>query len=232
MSGQPDFKPNRRYGPKPERRRFDFEEAKRRYLDGETTTEIARSFGVSNTAVGAALKRMGIELRRDAWKANLQIANEAQKQSPTCKSGHEFTPETTYTKFSHGYLVRECRICRRATIKARRARLKAMGIKRLHGWHLSRKGELPICRNCGSNDRVELHHAIPRSKCRASRSDLRNGIPLCFRCHRGWHNGTVTIYRDVFRPDEWVYISTIELTGESIGAWLDNKYPRRLKAAA
>jgi hypothetical protein len=97
------------------------------------------------------------------------------------------------------------------------------------GWRLSRKGETN-CRNCGkpkSRQPLQLHHAVPRSKARHVKADLRNGIPLCLDCHSGWHRKTVVIYRDVFTADEWGFISSVQLTGELIGPWLDRHYPER-----
>lgn len=74
---------------------------------------------------------------------------------------------------------------------------------------------------------MQLHHAIPRSKWRAGRADLRNGIPLCFTCHTGWHHRKVVIYRDVFTPEEWAFMSSARLTGQRVEAWLDDRYPAR-----
>jgi hypothetical protein len=94
------------------------------------------------------------------------------------------------------------------------------------GWSRDAKGE-HSCRNCGSTDRVELHHAIPRGKCKAIAADLRNGLPLCMACHRGWHAYKVVIYRDVFTKDEWDFLCSVRLTGERVEAWLDGHYPER-----
>lgn len=99
------------------------------------------------------------------------------------------------------------------------------------GWKLNNKGEGRICRNCGGQERVQLHHAIPRSKARHVRADLRNGVPLCGDCHTGWHSSKVTLYRDIFSEEEWAFISGVELTGENIGPWLDRRYPEREVAA-
>lgn len=38
------------------------------------------------------------------------------------------------------------------------------------------------CALCGSSERVEAHH-IKRRSHRVLRHDVRNGIPLCYRCH-------------------------------------------------
>jgi hypothetical protein len=94
------------------------------------------------------------------------------------------------------------------------------------GWNRAAKGEYS-CRNCGSNERVELHHAIPRGKCRAVAADLRNGLPLCMKCHRGWHAHRVVLYRDIFREEEWDFLQRVRLTGQNTEAWLDGAYPER-----
>lgn len=84
------------------------------------------------------------------------------------------------------------------------------------------------CRNCGGLFGVlSLHHVVPRSMCKASRYDLRNGLQLCTSCHLGWHHRGVVIYRDVFTESEWAYLVSIDLLGQNIDAWLDERYPRR-----
>lgn len=89
-------------------------------------------------------------------------------------------------------------------------------------WAISMKRE-PVCRNCEQAAEImHLHHAVPRSHSRAGKYDLRNGLPLCHRCHTGWHQMGVNIYRDVFTAEEWSFIQT--LTGEE---WLDRRYPVR-----
>lgn len=100
---------------------------------------------------------------------------------------------------------------------------KRVGIT-IPGWRLQAKGE-SCCRRCGDRDRVQLHHAIPRGKWKDGRADLRNGIPLCFACHTGWHHHRVTLCRSIFKQDEWSFISSAVLTGQSTEAWLDDRYP-------
>ena len=82
---------------------------------------------------------------------------------------------------------------------------------------LTAKGET-LCRNCGALA-TEPHHAVPRSLSPAGRSDLRNCLPLCHRCHTAWHNGK-PIPRSVFTPDEWAFIATI-----GTPTFLDKRYP-------
>lgn len=105
----------------------------------------------------------------------------------------------------------------------------AMLVARVPGWRLDRKGETN-CRNCGSRERVQLHHAIPRSRCRSIRADLRNGVPLCWVCHTGWHSKTVVIPRSIFKPEEWQFISHVDLGDREIGPWLDKHYPETVAA--
>lgn len=102
--------------------------------------------------------------------------------------------------------------------------------RRAEVWHrrfnLKLKGE-DCCRNCGADYTLHLHHAIPRSKSREARDKLLNGVPLCPKCHLGWHRKCVVLYRDIFTAEEWAYLSSVELVGERIEAWLDDHYPDR-----
>ena len=93
-------------------------------------------------------------------------------------------------------------------------------------FNLRLKGET-CCRACGGTNALALHHAIPRSMCKAARRDLRNGLTLCGGCHQRWHTRTLTIYRDIFTADEWAFISTCELLGQRIDTWLSERYPPR-----
>ena len=99
------------------------------------------------------------------------------------------------------------------------------------GFTLAAKGETR-CRNCGSASGLNLHHIIPRSMWKAGITNPLNGVPLCVRCHMGWHNRAVTIYRDIFTAAEWACVSGAKLLGQEVGAWLDRRYPPRRKAAA
>jgi hypothetical protein len=99
------------------------------------------------------------------------------------------------------------------------------------GWRVSAAFSLRLknedkCRACGGGA-DHLHHAIPRSMYRDGILELRNGIPLCEVCHTGWHHRRVTIYRDVFTEDEWAWLTTQELRGQNVIAWLDDRYPSR-----
>lgn len=86
-------------------------------------------------------------------------------------------------------------------------------------WGPTAKGE-HRCRPCGSAYALHLHHAVPRSICpKEAKADLRNGVPLCARCHMDWHQGK-PLPREMFTEDEWGYIETL------IGPdWLDRRYP-------
>jgi hypothetical protein len=96
-------------------------------------------------------------------------------------------------------------------------------------FNIKLKGEA-CCRNCGSTRHLHLHHIVPRSMCRAARRDLRNGLPLCASCHSHWHARSITIYRDAFRDNEWAYVSSLQLLGQDIATWLDERYPVRPSA--
>lgn len=102
---------------------------------------------------------------------------------------------------------------------------KSTGLN-LRKFTLKLKGE-EWCRNCGSTERLHLHHMIPRKKYVAGREELLNGMALCSRCHLGWHLHGKVIYRDLIREDEWAWLSSVELTGENTLDWLDRHYPPR-----
>jgi 5-methylcytosine-specific restriction endonuclease McrA len=108
--------------------------------------------------------------------------------------------------------------------KPPKSRAGERALKRV--FNLRLKGE-DRCRNCGRGGPLHLHHAVPRSMSHAARTELLNGLPLCPRCHSGWHQRVVTIYRDVFTEAEWQFISAVELFGQRIGAWIDDRYPDR-----
>lgn len=87
------------------------------------------------------------------------------------------------------------------------------------GWRLKVKGET-TCRNCGQEAR-HLHHIVPKSKSALGKTDvLRNGLPLCADCHRGWHHHTTTIYMTALREEE--LINAINLAGL---LWVEEHYP-------
>lgn len=98
-------------------------------------------------------------------------------------------------------------------------------------FNLRLKGETK-CRCC-PKPAHDLHHAIPRSLgTPESKRNLLNGLPLCKPCHSRWHRRTLTIYRDVFTPEEWAYLLAVPMTGRVTEAWLDDRYPARPEVAA
>ena len=94
------------------------------------------------------------------------------------------------------------------------------------GMTLQGKGET-ACRNCGATELLQLHHAIPRSMWKAGILEPLNGVPLCVRCHMGWHHRHVVIHRDVFTAEEWDCLRSAVLLGQNVVAWLDERYPVR-----
>lgn len=90
---------------------------------------------------------------------------------------------------------------------------------RIAGWSIKNKGE-EFCRNCGAMA-MHLHHIVPRSKTSLGREDYtKNGMPLCFNCHRGWHDRRVTIFRNRLRPEELDF--AIAHGGP---VWVERNYP-------
>jgi 5-methylcytosine-specific restriction endonuclease McrA len=90
-------------------------------------------------------------------------------------------------------------------------------------WTVKLKGE-EACRNCGiSGVILHLHHIVPRSLAPSATLDLRNGLPLCLRCHMGWHKRYVTICRDILSAEEWSFVSTLKSA-----SWFDERYPERV----
>lgn len=104
--------------------------------------------------------------------------------------------------------------CRSKAIAAGRRGDKPAGRR----WGITAKGE-EECRNCGC-EADHLHHVVPRSKSKAGVDDLRNGIPLCFDCHRGWHDRRVVIPLWRLKPDELRFAAEI-----SDDVWLERNYP-------
>jgi hypothetical protein len=88
-------------------------------------------------------------------------------------------------------------------------------------WNIAVKGQ-EGCRNCGARA-AHLHHIVPRGKAKAGmRAVQENGLPLCARCHLGWHERTVTIYRDRLTADE---VAFAEQHGGVV--WVEKNYPYR-----
>lgn len=89
----------------------------------------------------------------------------------------------------------------------------------VHGleWSLARKGE-DLCRRCGGTA-DHLHHLVPQAS-GDSPCPMRGGLPLCRKCHKGWHHRGVTIFRDHLLPEEVAFVAST--MGE---AWLNASYP-------
>ena len=109
-------------------------------------------------------------------------------------------------------------------ISARQAAVRRRNPKSPPGalrWGLAIKGEFR-CRSCGG-EAHHLHHIVPRSKSRLGREEVAgNGMPLCARCHQGWHDGSVIIFRDRLQPQELAW--ALEHGGP---VWVEAKYPYR-----
>lgn len=92
--------------------------------------------------------------------------------------------------------------------------------KLIPSWTLEAKGEAH-CRRCGKQA-TDLHHIVPRSLSREGREDMRNGLPLCRRCHDYFESGG-PLGRDLLTQEELAFVRTIIGPG-----WLARRYPRDL----
>lgn len=92
-------------------------------------------------------------------------------------------------------------------------------------WTLATKGEA-ACRVC-DEPAEHLHHLIPVAERFVYRAIPEYaGIPLCSRCHTGWHHRAVTIYADCLQPQEAVFV--VEMMGRE---WFAASYPKRKDSA-
>lgn len=88
-------------------------------------------------------------------------------------------------------------------------------------WSLAVKGER-ICRNC-PEEAEALHHIVPRKLNETGVSEPEaNGMPLCTKCHAGWHRRVIPIYRDQMSGLERGFV-----LGAMGRNWMDNWYPER-----
>jgi hypothetical protein len=192
---------------------------------------IASRVGASRQTVYYWLNR-DVERARSLRRNPEQRAKRRDRQPPrrvrrTCEGcGVEFDVPRSRTMSG-----RASRFCTwdcwkaRGVPRLRKASRKPSGWLLRESFSLKLKGEAE-CRVCAGTAE-HLHHAIPRSMYRAGVLELLNGLPLCAACHMGWHRREVTIYRDVFTPGEWAWLTAQELLGQSVTAWLDDRYPPR-----
>jgi endogenous inhibitor of DNA gyrase (YacG/DUF329 family) len=112
-------------------------------------------------------------------------------------------------------LVRHCSRSCANRHRHRRAREARTTLR----WGLTDKGE-SVCRCC-RRPATHLHHIVPRSKSRAGREDVHgNGLPLCFACHRGWHDRRIEIPHRVLLDHE--FAAAIGYAG---AWWVERHYP-------
>lgn len=77
------------------------------------------------------------------------------------------------------------------------------------------------CANCGDIG-AHSHHCLPRSMAPSERTTKLNLIWLCPACHDGWHQGTVTLHRTIFTPEQWGWLAS-----HAPWSWLNRWYPPR-----
>lgn len=113
---------------------------------------------------------------------------------------------------------RKAEYCSKSCAMTGRHQRRRETLQSLPPWSVKSKGERH-CRACGRMA-SHLHHIVPRSKTKAGHRDLRNGLPLCFDCHRGWHDRRVTIPLTCLRRDE--LLLAVELANP---VWVERNYP-------
>jgi len=85
-------------------------------------------------------------------------------------------------------------------------------------WRVSAKGETD-CRACGAKA-VHLHHIVPKVIAPQAATDIDgNGVPLCKRCHRGWHNRAFELDHGILTDHE--FRTACALAGR---AWVGRNY--------
>lgn len=113
---------------------------------------------------------------------------------------------------------RDQRFCSRRCLGFSRRRIGPVGRRNPKEWGLKKKGE-SACRNCGA-PASHLHHIVPRSKTRRGHSEIvANGLPLCYDCHRGWHDRIVAIPHRVMTDEEFGF--AVAVAG---GFWVERNY--------
>lgn len=210
------------------------EELERRLREAGSTTALGRAYGRSAWWAKAALAARGIP--EIPHKKTVLIACEV--------CGQRFEAKRSQVRRGRRFCSRECMGAGMpAPSSSDAARQKIANGKRgarnpmwkgedtegsvYRVFNVRLKGE-KRCRNCGHSDGVlHLHHIVPRSMCKAGVRDMRNGVTLCLWCHSGWHQRRVTIHREILTAEEWAFVSSLELLGQSITAWLDDRYPPR-----
>lgn len=199
---------------------------------GLSVAEIGRHYGKSDWWAKQALARRGVQQRSTRTGTTLaclacsasfyakrsEIAKGRRYCSSACRYGHLESPATrpdVRAKISASKIGPRNPAFKDGlsedTVRRRHVSIKIKGERR--------------CRVCGTEGLLHLHHVIPRSMFKAGITEILNCIPLCPRCHAGWHHRSVTIHRSVFTAEEWAYLSSVELLGQRVAAWLDDRYP-------
>lgn len=83
-----------------------------------------------------------------------------------------------------------------------------------------RSGELKVdnaCANCGSTDRLEIHHIVPLQ--RGGKNVQGNVVRLCWRCHRAAHDRkhqkeSSSGRKRIQKPDNWNEIADQIVTNQ------------------
>lgn len=111
----------------PALRRLDFDELRRRYENGERTSDLAEEFGFeSRKAMEQLLRAANTEMRRRGPVPGWTSPKHRNVVKTHCPQGHEYTPENTrHYVYKNGRKNRFCRACNIAAVKRNRDRKKA-----------------------------------------------------------------------------------------------------------
>ncbi|MCW3018625.1 MAG: hypothetical protein JWN10_933 [Solirubrobacterales bacterium] len=161
----------------------------------------------AHCGTGFKRRRRGVAAKYCSLRCR-DTARYGPKAAVVCACGRSFNKRRP----NHRWCSQTC------ANKFRQRRRKSTGLTPSE-WSLGLKGE-SCCRNCGAKA-AHLHHIVPRSRSRAARSNWRrNGLPLCFDCHRGWHDRAVAIAHSKLSDEEFAF--AVDLVGAQ---WVERNYP-------
>lgn len=201
--------------------------------DEMTVAEIARHYRRSDEWIRNAMTARGVRFVNQRWGKDRECQNCGETyyaRKSELRAGRKYCSAKCKAEgqVGHDWMSQEAR---QKLSRERRGPKNPMwrggsSVERASKslFSLKKKGDR-ICRNCGTEENIHLHHAIPRSMYRDGRNELLNGVPLCQTCHYGWHHRRVVLHRSIFKPEEWEYISGVNLLGQNTTAWLDDRYP-------
>lgn len=151
------------------------------YRSGESTRDIAASFGTTHTTIRRVLKNRGVELR------GRKEAAEKQSRYNTCVvCGTEFRARRTPScNLNRKTCSKEClsKLQKEQSRGEKSGNWKG-GYSQAHYQRVRRELKEDKCESCGATDRrLDTHH-LDRDK---SNNALENIVVLCASCHAFLH---------------------------------------------